>query len=108
MWLQVPGNISALHIPQYRSCDPSIGSGVCPERFTEFSVSAFTSFFLSLWPFHSLHMSFCPLSLKVLLSEVERSVIKDIYVDKGTCLLLPIENETRVMPSVDATLNTRL
>lgn len=62
LWLQVPGNISALHIPQYRSYDPSIVGGACPERFTELSAFSqfsvcvfffhfFSFFFLKLWPF---------------------------------------------------------
>lgn len=36
-WLQVPGNLSALYIPQYRSCDQSLAraSRAWPERFTE-------------------------------------------------------------------------
>lgn len=39
-------------------------------------------------------MSFYSLSPKVLFE-------RHIYVKNGTSLLLPIENETRVMPSVD-------
>lgn len=38
LWLQVPGNLSALHIPQYRSCDPNRVSGACPERLEELCV----------------------------------------------------------------------